>query len=475
VFGLWFIAVARGGEPAPLSVADVVAAVRAHNPSVRGSAAAADAASGAWMTARGLFDPLYTADAFYRTTRERQFLPFLFDARQQSWTLSNGVSGVTAIGTRYQVATGLSHLASQTTSTEVGAPASTVADLFALRLDATVAQPLLRGARLASSLVAVRAAEAGWTAADLEAEAALQAGLAGALSAYWTWAGAEAEADIRAMASEVGASDVVLARAAVAAGTLAPAELARREARAAQLSAEALDARLGAEALEDGLQVAMGEDPADDRMPANAWSDPPAVTLDLVAVQEAVRASNPAVRAAEARRDQAAAVTAGARANRWVALDAVALAGVAAQDVTVGDAAAGLFDSDNLPYAQIGGQLRVPLGNRAARGELQRATGVEASRDAEIRAVSLEVEAAAALHARALASAAQRVAWADAQVSALAVALAAEEAALAAGGSHPQWVLDQRAAWIAARVEAVGARASFAAAEAALRGLRGEL
>ena len=56
MFGLWFIAVARGGEPAPLSVADVVAAVRAHNPSVRGSAAAADAVDlvcdGGWSARR---------------------------------------------------------------------------------------------------------------------------------------------------------------------------------------------------------------------------------------------------------------------------------------------------------------------------------------------------------------------------------------------------------------------------------------
>ncbi len=478
-------AVALAADPVPLSYPAVLSAVAAANPTAAAAARRAEAAQGAYLSSRGVFDPNYLASAYWRTERQYQFLPYEFRSVQRSWDLLNGIVGVTGTGTSYSLTGGLSYFYTDTVATQntvgQGLPGSVVTDLntttdaYTTRMDLTITQQLLRGSRLAYTLQSVREARADADVAELVAQAESQRALRDTAAAYWLWTLEEGVAGIEADARAIAEEDVRIAGIQVQGGTLASAELARRRAQLALTQTTALAARLRAEAAEDLVQAAMGEDPGIDRVPATQPGEAMAITLDAAKVLEAALAENPDIQAAKSLADARQLTVAGAKAGRMVGLSTTLQAGVAAQDVLPSSSAEGIFQEDNLPYFRIGADLLVPLGNRAARGEVDRATGDAAAATSDADALRLDVQRQVATELRNLDAAQARVRAADDRVAALTEALTAEEASLARGGSHPEIVLVQRRDLTLARVEALRARTDWRTAEAALLALQGQL
>lgn len=476
---------AAAQEPRPLTFNEVLAAVASANPTAAAAARRAEAAEGAYISSRGIFDPTYLASAYWRTERQYQFLPYEFRSVQRSWDLLNGIAGVTGTGTTYSLTGGLSYFYTDTTAAqntaEQGLPGTDVTDLntttdaYTTRVDATITQQLLRGSRLAYTLQSVREARAERDVAELVAQAESQRAMRETAAAYWLWTLEEGVAGIEADARAIAEEDLRVAQIQVERGTLASAELARRRAQVSLTQTTALAARLRAEAAEDVVQAAMGEDPGIDRTPATQPGEAMAISLDPARVLEAALANNPDLLAARSLSDARQLTVAGAKAGKMVGLSATVQAGVAAQDVLPSSSAEGLLQEDNLPYLRVGADLFVPLGNRAARGEADRATSEAAAAASEADAIRLDLQRQVATELRNLEVAQSRVRSADDRVAALTEALQAEESALARGGSHPEIVLAQRRELTLARVEALRARTDWRTAEAALLALQGQL
>jgi outer membrane protein TolC len=443
-------------------------AVAASNPAANAAAATHQAAEGVYTSARGVFDPLYFADASFSYSRATVLLPFLYTAIERSTVFDTGVAGTTGTGTGYSLTAALVH------NYAVGETGG-AQFLNTAALNVGLTQELLRGIRSSYTLQQVRVARKGADAADLAAQAARQTALAQAAAAYWNWYYAIALEKVAEDSVAIAQEDVRVAQVGVDNGTVAHAELARRQGVLAADQSAALEQAIAARTAGDALTSLMGADAAE-LDPATEAGEPPAITLDPAQVLEATRAGNLELASAKASLEAAQDAARGAKAGKMASLQAEVNAGLAADDQASAIASVtGLFDQNTQPYFEVGGHFQVPIGNRSARGEADRRAAEADAQTAAVREVELRIAAEAATQLRELEAAQQRVSLADARVAAGQEALTAEETALARGGSNPVIVLVQRQELEKARGEAFRARAEWRIAQAQLLALQGKL
>jgi outer membrane protein TolC len=469
---------AHAADPRAVTYQEVLRSVADQHPLVAGAAGSLEAAEGGLLESQGAFDPLWRTAGNWSSIRDTQYLtagPYI--GTDRLWDLYTDLEGTAATGTTWIVATGIDHLHHPTVVTDIlGNQSETTIESFRTEIYAGIAQQLLRGATLAANLQSVRAARASVDAARHAGDATRQDALAGSAHAYWAWVQAQGELEIAKNASDVANNSLRLAQAAAAQGGVSSAHVARLEASAAQFATALRRAEIAAGQAEDQVRSWLGEGPGEPWTPATPPGDGAASTLDPAAVAAAVREGSPALLAARADVEAARAAERGSRTGRLPTLTATAVGGVAGRSQTdAGDSAAEMFRSTNLPFVTIGGELIVPLGNRAGRGEQRTAEGELAVAESEVARLERETEADAIAQVRALAAAQDEIAQADIQVRALGEALAAEEVALARGGSHPLFVLEQRQALVEARVEALDARTRWRHALTELQRLEGTL
>lgn len=483
---LWLATLASAQQP--LTYDEALQGALANNGTLFRATTSRDQAAAGLTSSQGQFDPLYTVEATARRSRNQGFFQgFPFDSTSRSWQVGNSLSGTTGTGTTYAVNLDLDRNISEFT-TNFGAGAATqLQDAYTANGNVSVTQQLLRGVRFRYNTQNVTRARQALTAAELEVERQRQEALYVAAQAYWTWAYQDELHRIALDSVAVAEEALRVGRLQVQSGQLAPVEATRLEAALVQARQSALDAGNASEVAANQLLLVMGRDPSAPIVPATAAGDVPESAIDPVRAAEVARAQNLELSVARANLDTARIDLANAKHGVLPSLAATGAAGVASQrcppgtdneDCVEGNALSaigGLAADDNQPFFSVGGTFSVPLGNRGARGERDRAAATVAQREREVADLERSVAAQVEEQVRALQSARQRMELADANVRLAEETLKAEEALAAAGRSIQKDVLEARTQLDRSKAEAAKARTDHRLAEALLLKLQGQL
>ena len=463
----------------PLTYDEVLRAAVDNNPSLATARMSLVQAEGGVRSSQGQFDPVYTLDGNYDQRRTQGFFQgFPFASRSESWRLGNTLSGSAATGTSYSVNADLDGNESVfTTDFGLAGEQEQTQQAVNANLGVSITQQLLEGILYRYNLQNVTRARQNATTAELQLEQAEQGAQYTAAEAYWSWVYTHELQRIADDSVEVAEEAFRVGQLQVESGQLAPVEGTRLEAAMVQAEQSAIDARNTAEQAANALLLAIGESPDQAIQPATPAGDVPVVELDEDAVVEVALAQNLDLAVSRAALELARLDASAAKHAVLPSLSATGAAGVGSQELSgaVGGAVSGLFDDDNQPYFSLGGQFSVPLGNRAARGERDRAVSVVGQRERELADLERSVRAQVEEQVRALQSARRSMELADVNQRLAQETLAAEEALAAAGRNIQKDVLEARTELDRSRAEAAKARTDYRLAQAQLLRLQGML
>lgn len=434
-------------------------------------------AEGSLRSAQGIFDPTFGLDArFNRSKQVGFFQGFPYKGTVNSWDFGGGFDGMLPTGTTWSVDAGLDYNNSQfTTEFQQGTPVDSEQNSYTTSASLSVSQPLLRGLRLGWNLHNVTQAREGLTVAELRSEQTRQETLADAAAAYWTWVYEERRAAIAVDNEEVATEALRIGTLRLESGELAPVERTRLEAALVQAESETIATRIAAAAAEDSLLLLLGASPDDDIAPATPLGDVPLLEIDLDAAVEVALAQNLDLAILREQLDGVREDLTYARHGKLPSLAATASVGVASQSETLGNSVSGLTGEDAFPYVTVGGELSVPLGNRAAGGEAARTSAVVAARELEVEELERSIESQVSQQVLRLTQARRQVELADVNLRLAEETLAAEEALERAGRSIQKDVLEARTQVQSAHVEAAKARADYRLAQTELLRLQGQV
>lgn len=449
----------------------------AANPTVGRAELARDSSEAAVRAANGVFDPNLSVGSTWSRRQQRGFFQgFPFKADSRAWDLSTGLSASLPTGTQVALNGSLDrNLSTFTTDFGVTTQTETQQDAYTARTDLSVSQQLLRGARLAFNLQQVSRARDGLTIAELTLERSRQEILAQTAQAYWTWVAQVEIAALQAEAVAVAEEALRVGALRVEDGDLAPVERTRLEAALVQARSAEIEGRIAARQAADALLLLLGDAPGADVLPATAVGEVPLLELDPASAVGVALAQNLDLAIARARVEGARRDHDLARHARLPSLTATASTGVGSQETTAGAALSGLAGDEAFPYVQVGGNLQVPLGNRAARAEVARTSASLLTLELDLAEAERAVRSQVELQVARLASARRKVELADLNVRLARETLAAEEALAASGRVIQKDVLEARSALEQARVEALRARMDVRAAQIELMRLQGGL
>lgn len=435
-----------------------------------------EAAQAGVLSSQGLFDPSLGVDGSWRSSQSKGFFQgFPFTSQSRSWDLGTDLSQTFATGTTYSLSASMDrNYSSFTTNLGVGENEQ-IQDTYTSNLSVSVTQQLLEGMRLAYNLRNVTTARQNVDRRTLAAEKALQQAVSQATSAYWSWVYQSRLQEIAEASQAVAAEALRVGRLQLETGQIAPVEATRLEAALVQAEQNALDARIAADKAGDDLALLVGLAPGVERVPAPPDTAP---TFDAPSIEEAVEvalAQNLDLATARAEEAFALVDQENARHARLPSLSATAAAGVGAQEDSVGNAITGLVEPEAFPFVSVSGQLSVPLGNRAARGEADRAAVVVRQRALSVEELERSITAQVAQQVRLLAASAKRIELAEANARLARQTLSAEEALAEVGRSIQKTVLEARAEVDRTTAEVEKARTDHLLARTELLRLQGQL
>ncbi len=482
--GLVLLAPAAHAER-PITYEEALRAAVQSNPTLGAQTAGVKAAKGSLLASRGMFDVTWVGDATGRRSTSKGFFQgFPFDSRQRFWDFGSGVRGTTSTGTSYNVDFGVNRNNS-TFITEFipDTEAEVLQDAFTANVDVSVTQNLLRGHRLAYNLRNVTAAREGWERAQLQEEKTRQDILAQTASAYWNWvyqsrlvANAKKSVDSAEENLRVGQLRVEQR------GDLAPVEVTRLQAAVVQAKTNLLDLELAERQAADTLLLLVGETPGQDVLPATKPGEVGTIEFEAAAQIQVALAQNLDIQLARADVGSQARQHRDARHAMLPELSATVGAGLGSQsqrdadnDAKFGEAVGGLFGDDAFPYVSLSGNISVPLGNRAARGEQQRTAAGVSQAELSLAQTERQVQADVASQVARLQTAKQRVQLADANVRLARQTLDAEEAKADKGRAILKDVLEARNEMERTEAEAIKARTDYRVALVELQKLLGGL
>ena len=467
---IWLMTLALAGEPRVITLEDALKASAEANPSLRRTEIAIEQAAADLRAARGVFDPTLRIDGGWDTSQSfvsSSFLPEPIRNTQTGWNLNTTLSATAPTGTGVSLSGDFRGSRNQGLNF-AGVPTDrrVTDETFSVGLT----QELLRGIRLGYNLQKTRTAREGMSIAELELEKARSETEAATAKAYWMWVQQVRLAEIARASVAVAEEALRVGAAKVDAGELAPLERTRLEAALVQARTSALDATDAAQQASDALLVLMGEAPGTALEPGSAVGDPPIVNLDPIKVAETAIAQNLDLTLTRARIDSARYVVTDSRHQLWPTLQARVDGGVTATQIVE----EGVDDqSAVLPQIAVGGTFTVPLGNRAASGQLQRASAQVALLQTTLVEQEHQLRADVERQVRVLTAARQKVDLADMNVRLAEETLRSEEALQAAGRSILKDVLEARDGVSKAQAEAVRARTEVRVAEVELGRLVG--
>lgn len=461
----------------PLTYEEAMAAAVQANPSLTEARLSRDQAEASLLGSRGIFDPSFKANGSWANRDYRGFFQgFPFESETRSWDLGAELSGTAPTGTTYGLTWGLDHERSRYITDFGTGDAETTLEPYVTNLQATVSQQLLKGHRLSYNMQNITKAADGLDQARLSVEQVQQSTLASTAQAYWGWVYAVQLADIAQDRVKLAQEDHRVGQLKLEAGDLAPLELTRLETALVQARSAALEAHQAERQAADTLLLAMGEAPGQDLLPATAPGEVPTIELDEERIVEVALAQNLDLALARARAESAAMSHSMARHGTLPSLYLTGSAGVGAQDMdTASGALSGITGEDAYPNYSFSGNLELPLGNRAARGERERTLAALHAAENTVQSTERSVRSQAELQVAALASAREKVELADANLRLAEQTLRLEEALAETGRSILKDVLEARAAADSARAEAAKARTDYRLAQVELLKLQGLL
>ena len=474
-----FLAAPAWAQSRPLPYDEVLRKAVENNPSLATSRMALLQAEGGVLSAQGQFDPTYTLDGSFDQRRTQGFFQgFPFTSRSESWRVGNRLSGSAATGTSYALNADLDGTLSEF-ETDFGLGGNQVQTQRATNanLGVSITQQLLEGILYRYNLQNVTRARQNASNAELQLEKAEQDAQYTAAEAYWNWVYTHELQRIADDSVEVAKEAFRVGQLQVESGQLAPVEATRLEAAMVQAEQAAIEARNTSEQAANALLLAIGEGPDQPIVPATPAGDVPPMELDEAAVVEVALAQNLDLAVSRAQLELARLDQSAAKHALLPTLSATGSAGVASQDITgsTGGAVSGLFDSDNQPFVAVSGQLAVPLGNRAARGERDRTEGLVSQRERELADLERSVRAQVEEQVRSLQSARRSMELADVNLRLAEETLAAEEALASAGRNIQKDVLEARTEVDRSKAEAAKARTDYRLAQAQLLRLQGQV
>lgn len=458
-----------------ITYADAIRGALAAWPTLHSAEVGVTAAEGAMVTARGTFDPTLSLDGGGTTARSESTSAYGDIASETSsldWNL--GLSQFLATGTSVAVEWTNSRNYSWYRLTNEDYTLENETDRFATRLSATVSQSLLEGFRTAYNLQAVRQA-----ARDLDAAEAYRVQIqlrtvAETAAAYWELYYSERLVEISEQALAVAEEERRVVDAMVSEGLLAPMERARVEAAVVQARTDLIEARNNRDAASDALSTFLGRDPGP-RLATMSEPDSPLPTrIDPDRAVEVALNHNPELTSARIDVQSAEEALSLARHARLPELSAVGDLSLGGYEDDFSLAVQEMFDG-GLPQWYLGGELSVPLGNRADRGEVTQASAaLEQARDTQVTTRHSVVQQVRA-QVRILSTGSQKVELARANLRYAEQTLAAQKALQREGRAIQKDVLEAQSAVVQARVGLASARTEYAKAMVELGRLQGRI
>lgn len=467
----------------PLALDAAIEEALRTNPAVREAAEEVEKSGGDVRAAAGEFDPVLVADGGWNRILSRQRFgqfPDPFDILTDGWDAGLSLRGTAPTGTsatfsaRFEESTSTIQLNEDDALLGQLFGDDTVQKTFQPTFRVEIGQELLRGIRLASGMQRVRQAGEGRQLAELRYAAARQQAIADVSRLYWAWVYRAQVARIEAEGVRTAEEALRVGIARVDAGRAAPVERTRLEAALVQSQVEALNADNEAARARDELLVALGRRPGAVLDPVTEPGDAPEVPLDMDRAMAAAQEGSLDIAVAQAQVEIAEQALRDARHAMLPQLTASVNAGLRGFDDTSWADAFALGDS-LLPNVGVRGTFSMPLGNRAAAGAQQRASGEVARAKVAKERVEAQVLSQVAAQVRTLTSARTQVTLADANLRLAKETLAAEEARYDAGRALLQDVLEARAEVERLEAEAVRARTDFRVAAVEAQRLVGML
>ncbi|MAY81318.1 MAG: hypothetical protein CL930_11115 [Deltaproteobacteria bacterium] len=462
-------------EPLTLSYEQALETALARNPSLYGAKLDVDAADGALIAAKGIYDPmanLNTNTNQFTSESTREFGEVLSEFKSLNWTA--GVSQFLPTGTQID-------LEWQTTKTrfkyelrETGFIVESEEPLFESRMVASITQNILEGHRLASNLEGIRQAVRSQSIASAMQRAIRQQTLADTASAYWNTRTTRKMADIASLAVETAKEEQRIVLAQVEQGRLAPVEKSRVDASVVQAELDLLNAIDTAAGAEDALLVLIGELPGQKLILSTDPATPVPVELDLKSIETIALENNPELQSSRIREEAAEMARTDAKHRRLPQLDMTVRYGLVGYEPSTDGAAQELFEGE-LPEWSVGGNLSVPLLNRADRGQYMTAQANAAKARSDRENLERQTLSQVRDQVRKLEAAHKQLTLTEANLQLAQQTLGAERALREAGRVIQKDVLESIAAVDDARIALEQARGAYQLALIELERLKGTL
>lgn len=459
----------------PLTYDEALAGALRANPQLATSQLSHEQAQGSLMAAQGMFDPELSLSGSWSQFTRVAFDPLNYKNSGSNLNGEIGLGGQLLTGTNYSLGGSLSR---SDTLTDYDLLPENESDAWQRSIRASITQNLLKGHRLAYNMQQITRARNGVTIAELTLEKARQDTAAQAASGYWAWAYQVELAAISDESAEIAVEAHRIGALRVESGDLAAVEETRLEAASVQARITAMEAHQAANQAADTLLLLMGELPGQDLLPATSVGDVPVFTIDREDAVKVALAQNLDLAVARANADGAVLESKNAKHATLPSLSVTGAMNLGGSENLIAPPNA---ENDWVPEwaptssLSLSANLSMPLGNRAGRGESQRAAASAHSRALSVEELERSIASQTALQADKLASAREKVELADVNVRLAEATLIAEEAKAEAGRTIQKDALEARAGVQRAKADAAKARTDYRIAQTELLRLQGQL
>jgi outer membrane protein TolC len=342
-------------------------------------------------SAHAAYDPVLTASGSASSTESAGFVAGLP-------TTSQGTQASAELGLQQTVSTGTTLALTATVQREDSTTSSALSgeqrqQWWTGQAQLSLTQDLLAPLRASADRIAVRQAGEQLEQAEVTKLASVQQAIEGVAEAWWSWWAAVDSAEVAHASLEHARQLEERTRAWLDAGQIAQLELDRVTADRLAAERDALQADAEVRRTRDALAVLMGQRLEGEPVPAGSGRAWPAQELDHEAILADVLQRNLDLALARSQLQSAGTALADARDARLPTLDLTGTAGMASLSETAADAVSSLWGEEGLPQATVALDLAVPLGGRAARGEVRLASAERALALSKLEALTAQVEA----------------------------------------------------------------------------------
>jgi outer membrane protein len=469
------IATASAAGPMDLSYQSALEAALNANPALVGARLEVEAADGAMLAAKGVFDPMINASTSanqFTSESTREFGEVLSEFKSFNWKM--GVNQFVATGTNLGLEWSTSSTRFKYELRDSGFVVETDRPLYESRMMATFSQSLLDGFKLASNLESVHQAIATHDSAKANRRAIRQQTLADTASAYWNTRTMASLAQIAAQGVAQSKEEQRIVYAKVALGTLAPVETARVDALVIQARQELLTATDTAQNTEDSLLLLMGIKPGTPIRLTTEAAQPVEMTLNLEKIEEIAIKNNAELAVARINEESTEIARLNARHRRLPQLDFNASYALIGYEPNRGNAAKELMSGD-LPEWSVGGTFAMPLLGRADRGQYLQKSALRARAHTDLVNLERSIRSQVRTGARTVEGAALQVSLAKANLDLAEATLVADRALAEVGRVIQKDLLESIRTVDDARTQVEQAKGDYQLALIELERLKGTL